>query len=125
MSDTTSQGFLGLKSFRTFVANSFRIYFLLRSVLGVQLMLVLGGGLAFSYVEGISAWQGIYFAFITSTSVGYGDISPGTVTGQCISVVLAVVGTIFVGLVVGAATRAVEVTVREYGFSLNKDHKPK
>ena len=114
MSDTTSQGFLGLKSFRTFVANSFRIYFLLRGVLGVQLMLVLGGGLAFSYVEGISAWHGIYFALITSTSVGYGDISPGTVTGQCISVVLAVIGTIFVGLVVGAATRAVELTAREH-----------
>jgi voltage-gated potassium channel Kch len=114
MSNTTSHGFLGLKSFRSFVANSFHIYYLLRGVLGVQLTLVLGGGLAFSWAEGISAWQGIYFALITSSSVGYGEISPRTTTGQCISVALAFIGIIFVGLVVGAATRAVELTAREY-----------
>ena len=41
-------------------------------------------------------------------------ISPGTVIGQCVSVALALIGTVFFGLVVGAATRAVEVTIRNY-----------
>lgn len=103
-----------LKSYRVFVAHFFHICFVLRGVLGVQLLLVLCGGVAVSVCEGISAWKGIYFAIITSTSVGYGDITPDTPVGQGISVALALIGTVFFGLVVGAATRAVEVTVRDY-----------
>jgi hypothetical protein len=114
MASTNSQRNHWLKSFRIFVAHFLHICFVLRGVLGVQLILVLCGGLAVSLCEGISAWKGIYFAIITSTSVGYGDIAPITVMGQCISVALAIIGIIFFGLVVGAATRAVEVTIRDY-----------
>ena len=103
-----------LKSFRIFVDHFFHICFVLRGVLGVQLILVLCGGLAVSICEKIAAWKGIYFAIITSTSVGYGDIAPGTVIGQCISMALALIGTVFFGLVVGVATHAVEVTIRDY-----------
>jgi voltage-gated potassium channel len=114
MTSKTSQRTHWLKSYRVFAAHFLHICFVLRGVLGVQLILVLLGGLAISVCEGISAWKGIYFAIITATSVGYGDISPGTVIGQCVSVALALIGTVFFGLVVGAATRAVEVTVRNY-----------
>jgi voltage-gated potassium channel len=114
MTNTKSRRTHWLHSFRIFVAHFFHICFVLRGVLGVLLVLVLSGGLAVSLCEGFSAWEGIYFAMITSTSVGFGDITPATVVGQFISVVLAVIGTIFVGLVVGAATRAVQVTVRDY-----------
>jgi voltage-gated potassium channel len=114
MTDTTSQRTHWLKSFRVFVAHFLHICFVLRGVLGVQLILVLSGGLAVSLCEDISAWKGIYFAIITATSVGYGDISPATAIGQCVSVALALIGTVFFGLVVGAATRAVEVTIRNY-----------
>ena len=54
------------------------------------------------------------FALITSTSVGYGDITPDTQIGQLISVPLALIGTVFFGLVVATATRAVTLTVQEY-----------
>jgi voltage-gated potassium channel len=104
-----------LKSFRVFVAHFFHICFVLRGVLGVQLILVACGGLAVSRCEeDISAWEGVYFAIITATSVGYGDIAPETAMGQLTSVALALIGTIFFGLVVAAATKAVEVTVRDY-----------
>jgi hypothetical protein len=115
MNSTKSQRTHWLKSFRIFVGHFCHICFVIRGVLGVHLLLVIGGGLAFSFCEGISTWSGIYFAVITSTSVGFGDIEPGTVAGQCIGMGLAIIGTIFVGLVVGAATRAIEVTVlRDY-----------
>ena len=103
-----------LKSFRTFVVHFCHICFVFRGVLGVQLILVLAGGLIVSRCEGLSTWQGIYLALVTSTSVGYGDITPHTVVGQCLSVALALVGAVFLGLVVAAATHAVKVTVREY-----------
>lgn len=103
-----------LQSFWVFVAHLFPICFVFRGVLEVQLILVLCGGLAVSRCEEISAWKGSYFAMITSTSVGYGDIAPEAVICQCISVVLALISTVFFGLAVADATRAVEVTVRDY-----------
>ena len=129
MTKTKFQRTHWLKSFWVFVAHFFHICFVLRGVLGVQLILVLCGGVAVSVCERISAWKGIYFALITSTSVGYGDIAPETPVGQCISVALALIGTVFFGLVVGAATRAVEVTVRDYreaqdATSIDPNHGP-
>ena len=103
-----------LKSFKTFNSRFFHACFVLRGVLGVQLILVLAGGLAVSFCEGLSVWEGIYFALITATSVGYGDITPDTLIGQLIGVALALLGTVFFGLVVATATRAVVVTVGEY-----------
>jgi hypothetical protein len=115
MNNTKSKRTPWLKSFNTFNARFFHACFVLRGVLGVQLLLVLAGGLGISFCEeGISAWEGVYFALITSTSVGYGDITPGTVIGQLISVGLALLGTVFFGLVVATATRAVVVTIHEY-----------
>jgi len=75
MTNTRSQRTHWLKSFWIFVAHFLHICFVLRGVLGIQLILVLCGGLAVALCEGISAWKGIYFALITSTSVGYGDIA--------------------------------------------------
>jgi voltage-gated potassium channel len=114
MTDTKFQRTHWLKSFWIFVSHFFHICFVLRGVLGVLLTLVLCGGLAVALCEGLSVWKGIYFAVVTSTSVGYGDIAPTTVIGQCISVALALIGTVFFGLIVAAATRAVEVAIRDY-----------
>ena len=51
---------------------------------------------------------------ITATTVGYGDISPATGLGQCLSVFLALLGTVHFGLVVAVATQAFTVTIKEY-----------
>lgn len=115
MSDSESKRTSWLKSFNSFNSRFFHACFVLRGVLGVQLILVLAGGLGISFCEeGLSAWDGIYFAIITSTSVGYGDITPETLIGQMISIGLALIGTVFFGLVVATATRAVTLTVQEY-----------
>ena len=56
-------------------------------------------------------------AIITSTTVGYGDITPETIMGQCLSVALAFIGTIFFGLVLAVATQAFAATIRNYAGS--------
>ena len=114
MTNTNSKRTPWLQSFNTFNFRFFHACFVMRGVLGVQLMLVLAGGLGVSDCEDISAWEGIYFALITSTSVGYGDITPETLIGQLISVALSLIGTVFFGLVVATATRAVTLTIHEY-----------
>jgi voltage-gated potassium channel len=101
------------KSFWTFNTHFFHYCFVLRGVLGVQISLVLLGGVLVSLIEEISIWEGVYFALITSTTVGYGDITPDSVPGQILSVFLALAGTVFFGLLVAVATRAFSVTIKE------------
>lgn len=76
----------------------------------------LGGGAAFAAAEGakISAWDGVWWAVSTMTTVGYGDISPHTNLGRAIAMVVMIVGIGFFSLLIGAAAeRFVSPDVQE------------
>lgn len=103
-----------MRSIVTFMSRFFHYCYVLRGLLGAHFAIMFLGGIGFARCEGIRFSQGIYFSFITSTTVGYGDISPKTGIGQCISVLLALIGTILFGLIVAVATRAVRATIDEY-----------
>jgi hypothetical protein len=45
--------------------------------------------------------QGVYWAIITATSIGYGDVTPTTTTGRIIAVVLGTMGVVTVGIFAG------------------------
>ena len=113
MTDDTTKRISASWRFLTYSLHFVQYCFLLRSVLGSHLAFVIFGGILFSSFENISIWQGIYFAIITATSVGYGDISPETLVGQVISIALALLGTIFFGLVIAVATRAFTDTIKD------------
>lgn len=49
----------------------------------------------------------IYWGFITATTVGYGDIRPMGRLAKALSVLIALVGMIFTGIMVALAVRAV------------------
>jgi len=72
----------------------------------LAMLTVLGGGAAFAAVETdqhLSAWDGVWWAVTTVTTVGYGDISPETDAGRIIAVAVMVVGIGFVALLTAAA----------------------
>lgn len=74
----------------------------------VAVLLVLGGAVAEYYVErdagGVSSFgDSLWWAIVTATTVGYGDLSPVTPAGRAIAVVLMVVG---IG-VIGAFTATI------------------
>jgi voltage-gated potassium channel len=59
---------------------------------------VLLGGAAFANAEGVSTWDGIWWAVTTVTTVGYGDIEVKSDAGRIIAMTIMLVGIGFVAL---------------------------
>lgn len=53
--------------------------------------------------EGWGVFDSIYWAFITATTVGFGDIHPESRLSRCLAVAIAFVGLIFTGIMVSIA----------------------
>lgn len=69
-------------------------------------MTVLGGGTAYAAVETeqhLSAWDGVWWAIVTVTTVGYGDTFPETDAGRVIAIAVMFVGIGFIALLTAAA----------------------
>jgi len=101
-------------SFWYFLEHFLNYCYVLRVLLGMHFLLVVLNGLLFAYFEKLPMNQGVYFSLITSTTVGFGDITPKTGIGQIISVILAFIGTILFGLIVAVATYTFKKTINEY-----------
>jgi voltage-gated potassium channel len=85
----------GAKSFRATVGRPGMLY-----VSGVNAILVLGGGVLLALIEPETvrhnAWNGVWWAVVTATTVGYGDITPVTPGGRLVGVALMLGGVGFV-----------------------------
>lgn len=70
---------------------------------------VVGGGIAYSAIEkthdghALSAWDGVWWAITTVTTVGYGDSYPQTTGGRITAIVVMLVGIGFVAILTAAA----------------------
>src|SRR5207247_3085474 len=64
----------------------------LRYVGLLTVLTALGGGAAFAAVENRRTWDGVWWAIVTMTTVGYGDIPVGTDLGRLIGIMIMLVG---------------------------------
>jgi len=101
----------------------------LRYVALLALLTVLGGGAAYASIEKhTSTWDGVWWAFTTMTTVGYGDEYPRTTMGRALAMAIMLIGIGFIAILTGAVAerflsgqieevadteRAVEATDRE------------
>ena len=69
---------------------------------------VFGGGVAFARFEGISLFDGVYWANTTINTVGYGDVSAQTDGGKLLSMVLQWTGNVILALLIGGVAAAAQ-----------------
>jgi voltage-gated potassium channel len=93
----------------------------------LTLIAVLGGGAAFAHFENdqdLSAWDGVWWAITTVTTVGYGTPEVTTDGGRIIAICLMVTGVCFVAVLTAAAAERFVRSRREEerGIEERLDH---
>lgn len=84
--------------------------------------IIVGASGMFAYIEDRSFIDGAWYAIVTITTVGYGDVVPTTDTGRIFGVVLILFGVVFFSLVsaniaaflIGSDQRKSEADILEY-----------
>ncbi len=78
---------------------------------GLYLSAVLLAAAGVRATEGWGFGESVWWAFVTTTTVGYGDLSPETVPGRVIAVATMFAGIIGIGVIVG---RIAAVVIRTH-----------
>jgi voltage-gated potassium channel len=82
-------------------------------LLGFLALIIMALGLVAGAIESWPRFDSIYWAFITATTVGYGDIRPKLRGSRILSVLIALVGLTFTGILVALAINAATLSFSE------------
>jgi voltage-gated potassium channel len=74
------------------------------NVLYTSLILIILSSLTFSYAENLPLPESLWWAFVTATTVGYGDVAPHTVLGKLAAILLMFLGIGFISLLTSTIT---------------------
>jgi voltage-gated potassium channel len=81
----------------------------------VTMFFIIFGAIGIYSAEGMTFSDALWWSFVTTTTVGYGDLSPATNIGRIIAVILMLIG---IGLV-GSLTS----TITTYFLNTEKENK--
>ena len=82
---------------------------------------VFGGGVAFAHFEGVSFFDGMYWANTTVNTVGYGDVSAKTNEGKVLSMILQWTGNVILALLIGGIAAAAQRALLGSPVDLRQD----
>lgn len=77
------------------------------------ILTICGIGLSIGRRENWKASDAIYYAFITATTVGYGDFHPAHTSSKYKAIFIALVGVLFTGIIVAIGISAAEAAFVE------------
>jgi hypothetical protein len=84
-------------------------------LLGILALLISLGGYAIARIDGLPISTGVYFAWVTSMTVGYGDFTPAHFSSRFIAILVAFLGLPFNGMVVALAIIAARLAIDSHG----------
>jgi len=82
-------------------------------ILSGLLLFKAGVGAIVGLIEGWGVWQGVYFAYVTGLTIGYGDLAPRQPLTQVLAVAIGFSGIFLTGLVAALAVKAMSAVPRE------------
>lgn len=83
-------------------------------ILILLILLIILLGLVATKIEGWRKLDGLYWSFITATTVGYGDFRPLTKGVKALSVVIALLGIMFTGIIVAITINTVQISIDKH-----------
>ncbi len=96
------------KNLNNFLKTNGFVYLLYSTIL-----LIVSSALLLSYAEGISFSDSLWWALVTCTTIGYGDIVPVTSMGRFVAVVLMIFGIGFLGMLTSTITTFIANRAKE------------
>jgi len=81
-------------------------------VIGLLALVIVVLGRLIGIREGWSRADSIYYAFITATTIGYGDFRPKKVLSKYLAIAIGFVGIVLTGIVVALALHAASLAFK-------------
>jgi len=78
---------------------------------GIAILISLLGLLIGQLEEDLAAGRAIYFAWVTGTTVGYGDLVPTTEVTRVLAIIVAIVGIVLTGMIVTIVVEAAKIAI--------------
>jgi Ion channel len=98
---------------RRFLAALGRALYVTWPVLSTILVIEVAVGLLIGFVEGWTVGEAVYFSFITSLTIGYGDIVPRHALTRALAVGIGFCGILLTGLVAAIAVYATRAALTD------------
>lgn len=96
-----------------FVRIFFKSVAILSPIFVFLILVIFALGVLQAKLMGISSGDGMYFAWVTAFTVGYGDLVPTGWLSRVCAMATALTGMIFTGLWVAVAVNALKMTMQE------------
>ena len=77
----------------------------------IVILISLIGLLIAQFEEGLSVSEALYFAWVTGTTVGYGDLVPTLGITRVLAILIAILGIVLTGIIVTMAIEAAKIVV--------------
>jgi len=88
--------------------------FLVSPLLLFLLFVIILLGLLVSNIEKWNKFDALYWAFITATTVGYGDIRPVRKLSRILSILIAVVGLMLTGIIIALTINTASISFEKH-----------